>query len=167
MPSRKPGDMLTAEDSIDIVPAGPEAAEVIADLQARAFDHPWGAPQLRRLIEAQASRTLLATQGYAHEPLGFVLAMIAVDEAEIVSIGVRPEHRRRGLGRMLVRALVDRLAEEGAVRLTLEVGVGNHAALALYRGLGFSPVGRRKGYYADGPAEPEDALVMELLLARA
>jgi ribosomal-protein-alanine N-acetyltransferase len=38
----------------------------------------------------------------------------------------------------------------GAALMTLEVAAENSAALGLYRALGFSRVGRRPRYYADG-----------------
>jgi [ribosomal protein S18]-alanine N-acetyltransferase len=43
--------------------------------------------------------------------------------------------------------------------LDLEVREGNEGAIALYRGLGFGVVGRRRGYYR----EPvEDAVLMQM-----
>ena len=87
---------------------------------------------------------------------GMVLARVAADEAEILTIAVLPEARRRGLGRALLEATATEAAARGAVALFLEVSAENVPARALYAGHGFVPVGQRRGYYADGA----DALVM-------
>jgi ribosomal-protein-alanine N-acetyltransferase len=79
-------------------------------------------------------------------------------ELEICILGVLPDCRRRGLGRALLVLGMDMAAALGARRAVLEVRPGNREALALYGRLGFTPCGRRKGYYAD---TGEDALVLE------
>jgi ribosomal-protein-alanine N-acetyltransferase len=105
---------------------------------------------------------MLATPGtfaFAHGD-GFVLARVAADEAEIVTLAVRPAARGRGLGRALLQAAIDKARSLGADTMFLEVGADNPQALALYAGLGFAKVGARKAYY-DG----RDALVLRLPLA--
>jgi len=71
--------------------------------------------------------------------------------------------RRQGIGDALLRAAKDFALRRGATRMFLEVAVGNVAALGLYRKHGFSQVGRRPRYYANG----SDALVMRAELAGA
>ncbi|HEY0300164.1 MAG TPA: GNAT family N-acetyltransferase, partial [Rhizomicrobium sp.] len=66
----------------------------------------------------------------------------------------------RGGSTALVEATADTARRLGAAVLFLEVAVGNEAALALYRRLGFAEAGRRKGYYAARGAPPQDALVL-------
>ncbi len=89
-------------------------------------------------------------------PGGFVLARVAADEAEILTLAVLPEARRRGLARALLQAAMAEAAALGAAAMLLEVGEANAAARALYHGAGFLPVGRRRAYYAGR----EDALVL-------
>lgn len=150
---------------IDIVPAGPELAAALAAVHAASFPTAWDETAMRRLLGANASRAFVALEGYDHVPLGFVLAFVAVDEAEILSLAVLPERRRQGLARRLVQHLEAAAMEAGAERLFLEVETGNDAALALYRKLGFVEVGRRKDYYVQPGAEPQDALVLAKPLA--
>ena len=50
---------------------------------------------------------------------------------------VDPDHRRRGLGRAVVSELLDWGGSLGATTAWVHVEVDNHAALALYAGLGF------------------------------
>lgn len=76
------------------------------------------------------------------------------NRAWIVTIGVHPAHRRRGLAKYLL-AVVERRMKVPYVRLT--VREGNGPAITLYRKTGYVVVERRPGYYRDG----ETGLVME------
>ena len=82
---------------------------------------------------------------------------LVLDEAHICTLAVHPAMRRRGVGLMLVRALLDEAVSRGARLVTLEVRASNEAAQALYGGLGFKEEGRRKAYYSDNG---EDALIL-------
>ena len=74
-------------------------------------------------------------------------------ESEILNLAVSPEHRRRGIGRALLRA-----ACEQPATFFLEVRRSNHCGIEFYRRCGFRQAGCRKDYYRD-PAE--DAIVMQ------
>lgn len=135
-----------------------ELAQALADLHAEAFDAPWS---------AQAFADLLGQVGVALEGEndGFILIRTVVDEAEILTLAVRPSARRQGLGARLVRAAARHAAASGATRMFLEVAEDNAPARALYGALGFDAAGRRPRYYprAEGPAV--DALLLVLNLA--
>jgi [ribosomal protein S18]-alanine N-acetyltransferase len=100
----------------------------------------------------------------AGEAVGFALCRVAVDEAELLTIAVEPSQRRRGAGRALLAAVIERVRAAGAATLFLEVGADNPAALALYQQNDFHTVGRRAGYYARGARPAADALVMRRTL---
>jgi len=91
---------------------------------------------------------------------GFVLARNISGEAEIITIAVARAHRRRGLGRLLMDAVLRELHGARAEALFLEVDEGNTAAVALYRQLGFREVGKRSAYYRSASGVPTNALVM-------
>ncbi len=93
-------------------------------------------------------------------PIGFMLARVVADEAEILTLGVLAEARRYGVGRRLLESACARARTLGARRIYLEVGAGNTAGLALYRQLGFTETGRRDGYYDRGDDAREDAVLM-------
>ncbi len=101
-----------------------------------------------------------STFGLIHSLGGMVLARVAADEAEILTLAVSPEQRRRGLGSALLRAAMHRAAALGAHSMFLEVAVTNDAARALYDLLGFTEAGLRRRYYTDGT----DALVLRSTL---
>ena len=98
--------------------------------------------------------------------VGFALWRVAVDESELLTIAVEAGHRRRGAGRALLEAVIDRARAGGATTLFLEVGADNPAACSLYEQKGFRTVGRRTGYYQRVDRPATDALVMRLELKR-
>lgn len=93
------------------------------------------------------------------EVLGFALARIVADEAELLLLAVRTAGQRRGIGRILLEQFEDEAAARGAARLHLEVREGNHA-LSLYEQAGFGLVGRRRDYYCGQKGERYDALTL-------
>ncbi len=68
-------------------------------------------------------------------------------DADVMTIGTQTAQQGRGVGRALLRALLDRARELGARRVFLEVRVNNDAAVHLYASEGFQRIGRRRGYY--------------------
>jgi ribosomal-protein-alanine N-acetyltransferase len=79
-------------------------------------------------------------------------------EIHLLNLAVRPEYRRRGLARRLLRAMLALGRRAGVKAILLEVRSGNVAAQGLYRSSGYAVTGRRPGYYEDG----EDAQLMTL-----
>jgi [ribosomal protein S18]-alanine N-acetyltransferase len=94
------------------------------------------------------------------KPCGFVLARRAAGEAEILTITVARSMRRRGIGRLLMDAVLRTLHAERAEALFLEVDEQNAPAIALYRRLGFHEVGRRPDYYRNANSHRSSAIVM-------
>ena len=88
--------------------------------------------------------------GLIAEKQGFILARVAADEAEILTVCVAPKQRRLGVARKLLEGAEHLASDWGAVSLFLEVSNHNHAAFDLYRSGGYERVGVRKRYYADG-----------------
>jgi len=89
--------------------------------------------------------------------LGYGGYWLLVDEAHVSTLAVDPKWRGRGLGELLLLALLEQGARQDAQRATLEVRVSNLAAQGLYHTLGFEIASRRKRYYADNN---EDAFIM-------
>lgn len=136
--------------------------EVLAVLQQACFpDDHWSAEFIGSLIGQPGTFAFLAVHG-DDDPLGFALARVVAEDAEILTIGVRPDARRSGLGRRLVDEAVDRATRLGATALFLEVAEDNAAARALYAAADFAPVGRRPGYY-----KRPDGRVAALVLRRS
>lgn len=134
-----------------------DLAQTLAALHAEAFEAPWSASTFGDLLALPG--VLLEV-----EADGFVLIRVAADEAEILTLAVRPAARRAGLASRLVAVASRQAAERGAARLFLEVAEDNVAARALYARLGFETAGRRPRYYARTNGDPVDALLLVLIL---
>ncbi|MCD6536569.1 MAG: GNAT family N-acetyltransferase [Thaumarchaeota archaeon] len=65
----------------------------------------------------------------------------------IYTLNVDPDHRRRGIGKSLMKALEVEFRKKGCVKVSLEVAVDNEAAISLYKSLGYSFLGKLKNYY--------------------
>jgi ribosomal-protein-alanine N-acetyltransferase len=116
-------------------------------VHAAAFETPWSTAEFLNLLAGPGVFALMASED--DTPLAFVLARVAADESEILTLAARPESRRRGLARALVNGAGEAARAAGARAMILEVAEDNAAALALYAALGFETVGRRAAYYAD------------------
>jgi len=89
--------------------------------------------------------------------LGYGGFWMMVDEAHISTVATHPHWRGRGVGELLMLALIEEATAIGARWVTLEVRVSNVTAQSLYRKYGFEVTGRRMKYYNDNG---EDALIM-------
>lgn len=136
--------------------AGSDDAPALAALHAAAFPpgEQWDAEAIRVLLGLPGGFGLLRPGA------GFVLARVAADEAEILTLAVVPAARRQGHGGALLAGAMAAAAARGAAAMFLEVAEPNAAARALYAAAGFTEAGRRRRYYPDGA----DALVLRTAL---
>lgn len=143
-------------------PAGAGRAARLAAIHAEAFagphDAPWSEAAFAALLEQPGVFALESADG-------FILMRAVADEAEILTLAVRPAARRGGQGARLVGEGVLAAAARGASRVFLEVAEDNAAARGLYAGAGFVEAGRRPGYYAGTDGGRRDALLLALDLA--
>ncbi len=132
-----------------------------ADLDAVVeIEHTFTAPWTREMFVQELSQAQSAANNVAEwdgQVVGYALWWYVADEVHIVNVAVHTEFRRRGVARVLLRAIFDAASERGMTIATLEVRVNNTAATTLYEALGFQKIAIRKRYYADNG---EDAVVM-------
>lgn len=130
----------------------------MARLHGESFERGWSAEDFTRYL---ADPDVVCVRSDA----GFAIARIALDEAELLTLVVDPAARHCGVGRALMRQLVNALRERGVAQLHLEVAHDNVAAIALYRAAGFSRTGFRSGYYPREGGTAADALIMALKIS--
>ncbi len=166
-------------------PMGPHDIDQVAAMERRAFPTLWPPTSYRRELKNKVAEylvcvregefvtvtpprrmrllRLLSRRNKPALPLkfpllvGFVGVWYQAGDAHIVSIAVREEYRRRGLGELLLIGAVEMAVRRGQQVVTLEVRASNDAAQALYRKYGFTQTGLRRRYYADNH---EDAVIM-------
>lgn len=126
--------------------------------QAETAAH-WAERDYYALFVPEAPRRLALLATETEEIKGFVVARCDLDEWEIENVVVATEHRRVGVGTLLIRELLYEAEKAGATSVVLEVRDSNDPARRLYEKLGFKEVGRRPKYY-ENPAE--DALLLKI-----
>lgn len=138
----------------------------IMAVMATAFDPAYGEAWNRRQVEdaltfGSCHFALVAAGGTPpsedQDAAGFFLSRTGYEEEELLLLAVVPDHRRTGLGRILLEQLKIAAARRGARRLLLEMRRGNPAH-SLYCGFGFYPIGERPEYYRTPGGERIDAI---------
>ena len=143
-------------------PLAPDDLAYVAALERQIHAAPWTLGNFRDALAAGYCTMVGEREGRI---VAFGVLMLAPGEAQILNLSVVPDARRQGLGRALLRRLVDVAVRTGADQCFLEVRVSNTAALALYATEGFGAVGRRHDYYPATATSPrEDALVLRRAL---
>jgi ribosomal-protein-alanine N-acetyltransferase len=125
-------------------------------IEVESFGDPWSAASFRSMLAHPQMHARVAMRGDVL--LGYCIAWIVGDEAELANLAVTSAVRREGIGALLLDDLVRAVDGHGGATIWLEVREGNRAARMLYEGRGFRETGRRKGYYR---APVEDAIVMQ------
>ena len=146
----------------------------VVEIERACFADPWSRESFESSMEPQRMRFLVAEEGEASassngppagEPriLGYVVALLLFDEAEIANLAVAPWARRRGIGGLMLDRMSADLARGGVQSLYLDVRESNAGARALYASRSFEEAGRRRGYYRH---PTEDALLLKRNLER-
>jgi ribosomal-protein-alanine N-acetyltransferase len=130
-------------------------------LETAVYPFPWTRGNFIDSLAAGYVAQLLR-DGRDARLLGYFVALAGVDEMHLLNITVAPDHRRQGLARSMMVALVARCRMLHAHRVWLEVRVSNDIALAVYQRFGFREQGVRPGYYPAAHGKRESAVVMSL-----
>lgn len=126
----------------------------VVAIERRAFPAPWSLPMFLMELSKPGGISLAAEE--EDDVIGYLICSRFDDDWHVMNVAVAGHRRRRGVARLLMTTLLDRIGDSGA-RLTLEVRVSNTGARALYESLGFLSAGLRRRYYSDNG---EDAVVM-------
>lgn len=142
--------------------ATPFDLPVFVSLDKELFPYsPWSASQYKEEFSSPTRHFVVAVDesqsivGYAgvFAPGGA--------EADVLTVGVVPSHRGKGIARHLMALITDWARNQGSTAMMLEVKVDNAEAIGLYESLGYSKLNTRKDYFGAGL----DALVMRLELS--
>lgn len=135
----------------------PEDLDEVLRIERASFSMPWSRGAF--VYEMEQNRVarcwVMREDGRA---IGYLCLWEIADELHVTNIAVDPACRRQGVGRTLLKAVLDAARERGLRLVVLEVRPSNTEARTLYEAFGFRVIGRRRGYYYD---TGEDALVME------
>ncbi len=132
----------------------------IAALEKEIFSDAWSESGIGELLESE-NYTLLCC-GSEDRVAGYAIFSHILSEGELLRVAVSPEHRRLGVGRLLINAFLSGEYSQPVEKVFLEVRSANEGAIALYKSLGFETIAKRRAYYKN---PTDDALIMELTTA--
>ena len=136
-----------------VEPAGETDLDAIVALERESLGQDaWTAPLIREGVEGRLPTVHYLVARADGDLAGYAVVSLAGDIAELQRIAVAAAHRRTGVARSLIDALLEEAATTEADRVLLEVREDNEAALGLYAQSGFVEVDRRPRYYRDGAA---------------
>jgi ribosomal-protein-alanine N-acetyltransferase len=137
----------------------PSDLPAVMEIERAAFTSPWQRTTFEGLLRRTDTDLLAVTAG--ERLVGYAVCWTILDQSELGNVAVHPDERGRGIGRLLVRAALERACGRGADECYLEVRESNWTAQTLYASCGFEAIGRRRRYYT---SPVEDALVMRVRL---
>ncbi len=83
--------------------------------------------------------------------VGFIVGLVEPDHTgHVTTLGVAPEHRRRGIAQKMIHKVEDGFRRRSVRIVRLEVRSINDGAQQLYRNLGYTVTQRLPRYYSNG-----------------
>ena len=135
---------------------------VFASLDKELFPYsPWSASQYKEEFSSPTRHFVVALDD-AQNIVGYAGVFAPGGaEADVLTVGVVPSHRGKGIAKALIALITDWAKEQGSTAMMLEVKTDNIEAIGLYESLGYSKLNIRKDYFGAGL----DAQVMRLELS--
>ncbi|MCL2403960.1 MAG: ribosomal protein S18-alanine N-acetyltransferase [Defluviitaleaceae bacterium] len=140
---------------ITIVPMTAAHIQAIHAIECHSFSDPWSCNDI--LDEINQPRTICIAALHDKYVAGYAIMRHIVDEGHICNIAVHEDYRHKGIGSAMINSLITVATAREIVGITLEVRIGNRAAMALYHKYGFKVEGYRRDFYRD---PTEDAVIM-------
>ena len=135
---------------------------VFVSLDKELFPYsPWSASQYKEEFSSPTRHFVVAVDE-AQNIIGYAGVFAPGSaEADVLTVGVIPSQRGKGIARQLMALITDWAKQQGSIAMMLEVKVDNTEAIGLYESLGYAKLNTRKDYFGTGL----DALVMRLELS--
>jgi ribosomal-protein-alanine N-acetyltransferase len=135
---------------------------VFVSLDKELFPYsPWSASQYKEEFSAP-TRYFVVAIDEQQNIIGYAGVFApGASEADVLTIGVVPTERGKGIARRLMAMITDWASQQGSTAMMLEVKVDNVEAIGLYESLGYSKLNVRRDYFGAGL----DAVVMRLELS--
>jgi [ribosomal protein S18]-alanine N-acetyltransferase len=141
---------------VQLLPMRRRHLRSVVRIEAQVYPRPWSHSLFVSELALRSSRSYVVAK-VGRDVVGYAGLMMSLTDGHVTTIAVDPTWHRRRIGIRLLLALAREAIDRRALAMTLEVRLSNRGAQEMYKRFGFTPVGVRKGYYAD---TGEDALIM-------
>ena len=128
----------------------------VLGIENSSFEFSWSEDDFIRCLRQRNCIGMVAE--YDERVVGFMIYELHKDQLHVLNFAVRPDVRRRGVGRQMVEKLIGKLSQQRRTRVLLEIRETNLAAQVFFRNLGFVATTVLRDYYDD---TTEDAYVMQ------
>jgi ribosomal-protein-alanine N-acetyltransferase len=146
--------------ALALAPMTIDDLDEVLEIERLSFKTPWSRAAFRyEITQNRVARCLVVR--IEGRIAGYLCLWEIGHEIHVTNLAVHPARRGQGVARGLLQAMLEDGRARGVTLAFLEVRPTNVEAVGLYESLGFTVIGRRKGYYFD---TGEDALVMETRL---
>ena len=133
----------------------------ILAIEEQNSDYSWSHLQFTTSIEN--SNNLSYCLSLKGKTIGYLIAMLTLDTADILNIGIESNFKRQGHGTVLLNQLIGDLRKRNISEIFLEVRAGNKSAIQFYKKQGFEKISVRKNYYmknSKNQSQREDGIIM-------
>ncbi len=138
----------------------------VYEIEQKSYDYPWTLNGFEKSLDQGLNYVFCDAD---HKMLGYCCILPVLDEAHVLNICVAPKFQKQGIAKQAFLSILDGLKDRDFKIVFLEVRESNYPAQSLYKKLGFSEDGIRKGYYRSQAwddetqsliDEKEDAILM-------
>jgi [ribosomal protein S18]-alanine N-acetyltransferase len=144
-----------------VIPVTESSAGLLAAIHEECFPNYWNTSDFTNFFAVQNTfAAITEAPAQPDAPLAMAVWRIQHEQADIITLAVRPSYRRRGLARQLLHYTLEHMKIAGVTSVFLDVESGNQPAISLYEAHGFTYVRRRRLYYRQKDGSYTDALVM-------
>ena len=133
-----------------VIQLGINYLDACIELDQKSFKGLWTSSQWERELLDPKRICLGALESDSRKLLGLCSGWLVIDELQITALAVHPLHLRKGLGKLILKSVINRSRSIGINQIKLEVKDTNEPAKALYNSLGFKVKGHRSNFYKDG-----------------
>ena len=127
----------------------------VLQIERTSFEYPWSEEDFIRCLRQRNCIGMVAE--FDERVVGFMIYELHKNQLHVLNFAVRPDARRRCVGKQMLQKLVGKLSQQRRNRIVLEVRETNLAAQMFFRSGGFKAVSVLRDYYDDAS---EDAYVM-------
>lgn len=142
-----------------------DSADILTKIHEECFPRYWNRDAFTDFFAVSGTLAFLVEErdmlGKEKNPVAMVIYRTAFEQADIITIAVRPNWRRKNISRFMMEKVLSDCKQKEVKKIFLDVEEGNIPAIKLYESIGFKYISRRKLYYQQPNGTFTDALVME------
>lgn len=117
----------------------------VLEIETAGFEHPWTENDFLNALRQRNCIGMVAEN--AERIVGYLIYMLHKTHLHLLNFAVHPDHRRAGIGRAMVRKLVDKLSTHRRTRMTTIVRESNLPAQLFFKACGFNAEDVLRNYY--------------------